>query len=91
VAEGVAKGLAKGQAEILAKGQAEGLAEGLERGRLAGRVDALLTVLARRGLEPTPEQRARIEGCGDVGWIDRWFDRAITATSVAEVLEAPGS
>jgi len=83
----VAKGVAKGQAEILAKG----LAKGLERGRLAGRVDALLTVLARRGLEPTPEQRARIEGCGDVGWIDRWFDRAITATSVAEVLEAPGS
>ena len=80
----VAKGVAKGQAEILAKG----LAKGLERGRLAGRVDALLTVLARRGLEPTPEQRARIEGGGDAGLIDRWFDRAITSTTVAEVLDA---
>ena len=58
--------------------RAEGLAEGERK--------ALLMLLGSRGLSATAEERAHLEGCSDPAVLDRWFLRAVTAGSVAEVL-----
>jgi hypothetical protein len=74
-AEGVAEGLAKGVAEGLAKGVAEGLAKGI------------LAVLAARGLPLDGATRERFVTCTDVPTLERWLQRAATASSVADVLQ----
>jgi hypothetical protein len=37
-----------------------------------------------RGLKPTAEQ---VTACADTGQLDAWFDRALTATSAAQVFQ----
>ncbi|MBI5512528.1 MAG: Rpn family recombination-promoting nuclease/putative transposase [Deltaproteobacteria bacterium] len=66
--------------------RAEGLAEGLAEGVLKGKREALLRLLERRGIALTEENRARIEACADAATLDRWFDQALEARTVAEVL-----
>ncbi|MFC7895938.1 hypothetical protein [Streptomyces sp. NPDC057381] len=44
----------------------------------------------RHGVEVSEEERARIAGCTDMGVLDVWFTRAITASSTAEVFAAEG-
>jgi hypothetical protein len=84
-AAGLAEGLAQGKAEGLAEGKAEGRAEGLAEGKAEGRAEGLLTVLAARGIEATPGQRARIRQCTDLMQFDRWLQRAATASSADEI------
>jgi hypothetical protein len=55
-------------------------------GEAAGRAHALLAVLAARCLEVPADVRARITACTDLGLLDAWLARAVTATSVAEVV-----
>ena len=56
------------------------------RGYVAqGRADAVLTVLAARGVEVPEPARARITGCADLGRLDAWVRRAVTAHSVDEL------
>jgi hypothetical protein len=62
----------------------EGL--GKEQHKREAKREALLTVLATRGLAPSDEERAAIEACEDAKTLDRWIERAVTAGSVAEVL-----
>ncbi len=57
-------------------------------GKLEGKAEALLAVLAARGIAAAGEARARIEACRDVATLDRWITRAVTADSVEEVLSA---
>jgi hypothetical protein len=59
---------------------------GLEQGLEQGLRISLLRVLEARGLSPTPEQRAEIDGCSDIDQLQRWLDRSVQAASVAEVL-----
>ncbi|MFE6310547.1 hypothetical protein [Streptomyces rochei] len=59
-------------------------------GRAEGRAEDVLLLLERRGVEVSEEERARIAGCTDMGVLDAWFVRAITASSVAEVFGAEG-
>ncbi|MFB4315532.1 hypothetical protein [Actinomadura sp. 21ATH] len=61
-------------------------AEGRAEGEANGEVKSLLIVLAARGLEPSADQRARIESCDDLGQLEVWLKRAVTAESVGEVL-----
>ena len=63
-------------------------AEGREEGREEESVKKLLRVLDKRGIPTTEEQRARLEACTDLDQLDVWFDRALTATSAAEVFDA---
>jgi hypothetical protein len=65
----------------LAKGRAEGPAE--------GRAEALLVVLAARGMEVDPSRRERILGCTDATLLERWIARATTVSSLPEVFETP--
>jgi hypothetical protein len=66
------------------EGRAEGLAEGLAEGR----VDSLLRILEKRGVAVTETQRARLHSCTDLDQLDKWIDRAVTATRAAEVFDA---
>ena len=79
-AEGVTKGMAQGVAQGVAKGVAQGVAK--------GKAEALLTIVTHRGLTLTAAQRRRIMGCTDVAMIERWLERALSASSGAELLAA---
>jgi len=79
--EGLAKGHLSGLAEGLAKGHESGLAAGLAKGKR----EALLRLLARTGLVLTQKEHERIATCADVATLDRWFDNALAAKTIADV------
>ena len=62
----------------------QGIAEG-EAGEARGKAEAVLKLLDARHLVPSGEQRQRVTSCTDALQLDRWFDRAITAGTAAEV------
>ena len=61
------------------------------QGEAKGRAEALLAVLAARGLDPSQQQESTIRRCTDVQMLDRWIVRAVTADSVGDVLDSSGS
>jgi hypothetical protein len=70
------------QAEELAEvKQAQGRVEGL----ILGKRDSLLRVLEPAGLKLTQAEQERIATCTDLATIDRWFDNALAAKTVADV------
>jgi hypothetical protein len=58
-------------------------------GRTEGNVNAVLTVLRVRGITVSDAARERILAQKDLPCLDRWLERAITATSITEVLDDP--
>ena len=62
-----------------------GLEQGLEQGLAQKQVEDLLKLLAARGIHLTRKHHDEVEACRDVGKLDRWFDRALTATAAEEV------
>ncbi|WP_304453454.1 hypothetical protein [Nocardiopsis sp. YSL2] len=70
-----------------AEGREVGREEGREEGRLLATHDALLRLLERRGIPVSEHERSRINACDDLDQLDTWFDRAITATSTAELFD----
>lgn len=54
--------------------------------RLTERRAALRQVLVGRQLTPSQDDEARIDACTDLATLERWLDRAITATSILDVL-----
>jgi len=64
--------------------------EGQQEARLEGRLTearaALHRVLAGRQLMPSKDDDARIDACIDLATLERWHDRAVTATSISDVL-----
>ncbi|MEZ4309544.1 MAG: hypothetical protein R3F14_16020 [Polyangiaceae bacterium] len=75
-------GIAKGEAIGIAKGEAIGIA----KGQIAGKIDALLAILTARGIAVGEAARSQIEECDSAATLDRWVARAVTASSVEEVL-----
>jgi hypothetical protein len=69
------------------QGRAAGEAEGQARGEARGEAKAILRILNSRGLRPTRAQRELIQACEDLGQLDTWFDRALSAPTVAAVFE----
>jgi len=61
-------------------------ARGEVREKVRGKVERVLRLLATRGVAADEAARTRITECRDVARLDRWCDRAVTATSVAAVL-----
>ncbi|MFE6526031.1 hypothetical protein [Streptomyces sp. NPDC057794] len=59
----------------------EGKAEGMAKGT----VESILRVLEKRGVPITPHARQRIASETDLDTLTRWFDRSLTATSVADL------
>ena len=67
------------QSEWFLRHRAEGFAE--------GRADAVLRLLAARGVAVSEAERQRILSCRDLGQLDRWFDRALEAEDISELFE----
>lgn len=59
--------------------------QGIAEGEAKGKAEAVLKLLDARGLAPTDEQRQQVTASTDPAQLDRWFDRAITARTAAEV------
>jgi hypothetical protein len=54
-------------------------------GAVANAAEKLIRLLDGRGLQPTDAQRAQVAGSTDLAQLNKWFDRAITAKTAAEV------
>jgi hypothetical protein len=69
------------------------LLRGWENARTEGRTEtqanAVLTVLRVRGIPVPDAARNRILAQNDLACLERWLERAITASSIAEVLDDP--
>ena len=65
--------------EYVAKGRAEGEAK--------GRAHAVLDVLRVRGIAVPAEVKETVLSCTDTALLDAWLERAVTAKSVADVIE----
>jgi hypothetical protein len=65
----------------------EHFGRGKDEGRAEGEAKAVLRVLAARGVEVPEEARVRISACADLRQLDAWLDRAVVATSVAELFD----
>jgi hypothetical protein len=81
--EMIERGHQQGLEQGLAQGREEGLALGLRRARAA----SILRIFAVRGIAVDEATRQRILDCKEMEMLDIWFDRAIHATSVSEVLD----
>jgi len=57
-------------------------------GRVETKIKDILMLLDGRGVPVSDADRHRITSCDDLDTLDRWFARAITATSTSEVLDA---
>lgn len=60
-------------------------AEGLEEGEAKGKVEALLSVLASRGVRISPKDRERILACKDQTQLDAWIRTAVPVATVDEL------
>ncbi|HMU41640.1 MAG TPA: hypothetical protein PKE31_21710 [Pseudomonadota bacterium] len=56
--------------------------------RAESKAEALLTVLAARGLQVSEGVRERVLGCKDPRTLERWLTRAVTAVSASEAIAA---
>lgn len=63
-----------------------GRKEGREQGQRQGRADAVLTILRVRGIPVSDAERERVLAERDPDRLERWLERAISATSLAELL-----
>ncbi len=77
--------------ELIERGRQQGLEQGLEQGRLRERAEGVLRILSARGVHVGAEAQQRILACADMATLDRWFRRALNATTISDVLEATAS
>jgi hypothetical protein len=56
------------------------------QGKAEGKAEGVLAVLAARQIEVPDEVRSRITGCSDLGLLDRWLARAVTALAAVDVV-----
>jgi hypothetical protein len=59
--------------------------QGIAEGEAKGKAEDVLKLLDARHLAPSQDQRRQVTSCTDTAQLDRWFDRAITAATAAEV------
>jgi hypothetical protein len=59
--------------------------QGIAEGEAKGKAEAVLRLLDARGLAPSDEQRHRVTSSTNPAQLDFWFDRAVTATTAADI------
>jgi hypothetical protein len=74
-----------GRGTIVEQSYLKGKKEGLEKGLEKARAQDILRLLEKRGIPTTDAERTRIADCPDLDTLDRWFDRAITATHAEDL------
>jgi hypothetical protein len=82
----MANGTYEYQSDYFRRAIGQGMAEGEARGVARGKAEAVLAVLAGRGLAVSDPLRDRVLACTDVARLDAWLTRAITAASAAEAI-----
>ena len=85
--KGLARGRQEGREEGLHQGLQQGLHQGLQQGLTRGRAEDVVRILTARGVQVDEAARQRILSCSDVATLDRWFDRALNATTLSAVLD----
>lgn len=80
-----AEGRAEGRVEGRVEGRMEGRFEGRVEGRLEEVIEKTLRLLDARGIAVSAADAEHVRSCTDPGVLDRWFDRAITASDIEEV------
>ena len=68
-------------------GKTEGKTEGKALGEAWGEARAILTVLATRGIAVSESGQTCITECADLEQLDRWLQRAVTASSEDELFK----
>jgi hypothetical protein len=63
----------------------EHFGRGKAEGRAEGEAEAILLVLEARGVDVTPENRARITACTDLIQLKTWVTRAVTIKTTSEL------
>lgn len=81
--------LAAARVEGRAEGEAEGEAKGVAKGEAKGKAEAVLAVLASRGLRVDRATEAAIRTTRDVAILDRWLGRAAICRTVQELVPDP--
>jgi hypothetical protein len=71
------------------EGRKQGRTEGRKQGRIEEAARAVLTVLRARGIDLPEAARERILAQKDPERLERWLEKAVSAASVAEVLDEP--
>lgn len=72
--------------EHWARGREEGREEGRKEGRAESAADAVVKVLAARGIPVSGDGRQTIMSTTDLALLDRWLVQAVTASSIGELL-----
>jgi hypothetical protein len=75
--------------KAVTEGERKGLIEGERKGRIEGEAQALLTMLAARGIPVSDAARERIIGCEQLDVIEGWIRRALTVSAADELFAAP--
>ncbi len=60
--------------------------EGEIKGLAKGKAEAVLAVLAARGIAVSDDTRKQVLACRDMTQLDRWLSRSVTATSAPEAI-----
>lgn len=77
-----------GLEKFFTRAQRQNFERGRAEGEAKGKAEALLKIVTQRGLTLTTEQRRGIMACTDVVTLERWLDRALSVSSVAELTAA---
>jgi hypothetical protein len=79
--------VAQGLKEGLKRGLKRGLERGEQKGRLEGERQALLQVLAARGLKVEGAARRRLLACTELAQLEQWLSLAVKVQSVPQLLK----
>ncbi len=74
---------------LLGSKRLPGVTRGLALGEAGGVAKALLRLLKVRGISVDDSSRQRIQSCLDVAMLERWIERAVSATGLSEILDGP--
>lgn len=77
------------QSDFAKKYYGQGRSEGRSEGRVEEAARALLTVLRLRGIPLSEEERTHILNQKDPSVLELWHERAVVASSLAEVFQVP--
>ena len=82
----IERALEEAKGEGKAEGKAEGKLEGKAEGKLDGKREALLGILAARGLKVSKKAEKRLRAERDEAVLDRWLAQALTCADVEALL-----
>lgn len=68
-------------------GVEQGVEQGDQQGAARTKAQDILKVIDARRLKPTREQRAMVTADAGLDKLDRWFDRALTAATAADIFK----